>query len=440
MLGALSAMASAMTDKTESLASGSNPADLYAPIINSLSAYAGEYVFYDIDGNGIAELIISYEKQMDNFTEIYSYVDDNICEIGKYWSRSYLAAIDDEGVIYRISFNGAEETTIEASRLSDEKTHLEIIDYCTSDYDANVFTYYSDGVEQRISEEDFNDIFNALNDNDSVLSSFEWIPLPISRGGNLSKSDWTSVRGEIKIPPAWTYDILTEDDTMEWINISGEGANSRIDMQVGYIIAGDLESTFESSLSHQEFLFDDGRIGYMFEFPNSIAWVHADSWWNGIGLYHGGDRSVFTDNEAIITAVAATLASESDGVEKYAYVKVDEDAAYMTFIADGLLPLLIDDVIWIRWDDFELQELYGITDMDDDYALVNEDETWMSYVVDADTTIRLADFETGLHREVTLKEFMDYSLSLQKNDVFVLAKVLLSEVGDVISIDEVFRP
>ena len=127
----------------------------------------------------------------------------------------------------------------------------------------------------------------------------------------LTADNWIDVNGRVKIPPSWTYDVDDNEEGMITIVITGKGAGGSIKMIVGYIIAGSFETALEESLSTKAFVFDNGIEGLMLEFPNSIAWVYKDSWWDGILLYHEGNRSVYTDNESIITAVAATLKPEN---------------------------------------------------------------------------------------------------------------------------------
>ena len=120
-------------------------------------------------------------------------------------------------------------------------------------------------------------------------------------------SDWVSVNGMVRIPPTWEYRM--DDEGLDNAYIAGEGVGGSINIEVGYInAASSLEMTLEDSMSSKEFTFDSGSVGLMIEFPKSIAWIYADSWWNGMMLYHDGDRSLFTDNEALITGIAATLA------------------------------------------------------------------------------------------------------------------------------------
>jgi len=44
-------------------------------------------------------------------------------------------------------------------------------------------------------------------------------------------------------------------------------------MWAGYFEGGTVESMKDSSLSAIEFLFDDGHLGYVFEFEHYFMWV-----------------------------------------------------------------------------------------------------------------------------------------------------------------------
>ena len=427
-------------ESTEPPAPDFDPAETYASVIDSVGGLTGDYAFYDIDGNGIDELIMRYEVLYDEYTYIYTYVDGVAYKIGEYWSRNSLAAIDDEGIIYSDGSNSAASSTIEAQRISDSKTSLVTVERWDADYDENVFSHTVDGRETEISEVEFYNALKAIYNNDGILSDLSWLPLPSGSGINISTDNWIDVNGKIRIPPTWDYDVFVDDDDNEWQFISGEGIGGHLNMLVGYIIDAPLETVLEESLSYKEFQFDNGFVGYMIENADSIAWVFADSWWEGLLLYHEGDMSLFTDNEAIILAVAATL---TYGQTEVAYVKIDENStsSFLDFIQ---LPLLIDDVVWVNWNDFELQEKYGLTDddMDNDYALVNEIEEWVSYFATENTTFILANYEdlASVPVEVSLEEFRAYALDRQQSGGSVLAEVLISPTGEVLKVEELYTP
>ena len=416
-----------------------SPDDAYASVFDSVGYVIGDYAFYDIDGNGIDELIIRYLAFYDEYTYIYTYFDSVVYKIGEYWSRNRLVAIDDEGIIYSEGSNGAESSSIEAQRISDNNISLMTVEKWDADYDKNVFTHIANGIETEITVEEFYKIAAEIYFDDGVLSTLTWLPIPSGLGSSISaRIYWMDVYGRIRIPPEWDYDIYSEDDSTEWIIISGTGDD--ILMLIGYIIDGPLETALEESVSYQEFRFDSGLPGYMIEFSDSIVWVYEDSWWDGLMLYHDGDRSIFTDNEAIILAVAATL---TYGKTEVAYVKIDENStsSFLDFIQ---LPLLIDDVVWVGRNDYDLREKYGLTDddMDNDYALVNEIEEWISYFATENTSFLLADFSDPASRptEVSLEEFREYALDRQQFGSSVLAKIQISPTGEVLKIQELYTP
>ena len=134
--------------------------DLYASTMNSMRDTNGEYAFYDIDSNGIAELFIRYETAMDGYTKIYTYVDGNIYELVEFWSRSTLDAIDNEGIIYRSGSNGAANYSFEAFRISDDKKSLVAVGNGEMDHSS-----------------------------DSVLGSLSWLPIPSSPPSTLLSVD-----------------------------------------------------------------------------------------------------------------------------------------------------------------------------------------------------------------------------------------------------------
>ena len=123
---------------------------------------------------------------------------------------------------------------------------------------------------------------------------------------DIDTTDWVDIGG-LRIPPAWSVSpVYDEDEGLNCVNITGEGANGSIRMFLGYGLSGPTEDLIEESLTSQEFIFDDKQSGYMLEFPELIAWTR-ESREKDVLLYHDGDRSVFTDNEELILSVVRTL-------------------------------------------------------------------------------------------------------------------------------------
>jgi len=129
----------------------------------------------------------------------------------------------------------------------------------------------------------------------------------------VSTIEWTSQGTEnvnISFPATWEYDFGNWGS----LSFTGEGMTDPIFMGVHeFISATDiLDSTgrfmeiVTEADSSQEFVFDDGHIGFMLEYPTSIRWVRADSWM-AVNFSHGGARSHFVNNEELVLAIARSL-------------------------------------------------------------------------------------------------------------------------------------
>ena len=123
-------------------------------------------------------------------------------------------------------------------------------------------------------------------------------------------TEWMTISSDsrsIRIPAAWTYDIA--DDNSDW-GIPGEirlaDDTGSIGLYVGYLVAGGHE-IYLAENPHTTFLFDSGDQGYMVESSDRIIWLHPYWWDSGVELSHGGNRSVFTDNEDLILRIVRTL-------------------------------------------------------------------------------------------------------------------------------------
>jgi len=78
-----------------------------------------------------------------------------------------------------------------------------------------------------------------------------------------------------------------------------------IRMHLGFI-AGGLDWRFEESIGQEQFIFNDGSIGYMFIYDYSVEWVHEGLGVN-ISLFDYEDLSVLYDNEMIINTIVKSL-------------------------------------------------------------------------------------------------------------------------------------
>ena len=129
----------------------------------------------------------------------------------------------------------------------------------------------------------------------------------------IDTSDWVSVADEngeftLSIPASWNY------GHEEWggISIFGEdnGVELLFEAHTMNLDPFEYEGSKDESLSWDHFLFNDGHSGYVMIFPHFTTWsnntmprhIH-------LTLHHGGDMSVFTDNEILISRIARSLTS-----------------------------------------------------------------------------------------------------------------------------------
>lgn len=177
----------------------SSGSDVFADVLNGYIGHIndgtyknGKYVFYDIDGNGIDELLVCYEDMMDEYTNIYTYVDGTTYKIGEFWSRNRLL-LDEDGNFYIMNSNNAANTTLELARISSKGTDL----VTTEAWEMNgyIFTHTSQNGDDVISEREYqiasNRFFNITTD---FVDSLNWQPLSATVGnGTLDNSDSAGV-------------------------------------------------------------------------------------------------------------------------------------------------------------------------------------------------------------------------------------------------------
>lgn len=97
------------------------------------------YTFYDVDGNGIEELIIA--DMLDNdggpwdnrILLMYSLADDNPVLVIDGWARNRYYLLND-GTIYNEGSGGAAYTIFATYRIAEDGISLEVIDYYSSGY------------------------------------------------------------------------------------------------------------------------------------------------------------------------------------------------------------------------------------------------------------------------------------------------------------------
>jgi hypothetical protein len=107
----------------------------------------------------------------------------------------------------------------------------------------------------------------------------------------------------LSIPPDWTY-----DDTQTDIEVSGSGGADDLALVAGWWNPGFYEWHEENNLSREEFLFNDGNSGDLFEMDGSYVWINGDMYLTfGSPDLPGGSHYVYSDNIEVITSIAKTL-------------------------------------------------------------------------------------------------------------------------------------
>ena len=115
----------------------------------------------------------------------------------------------------------------------------------------------------------------------------------------------------ISVPQTWWgHDLLYAPSAPGRAEVFGEGVGGAITMHLYDSPIADPYTVINEYPSRESFQFDDGHIGYMLERPGGITWFRLDS--VGIGLSHGGNRSLFTDNEEVLLRIARSLHVHSD--------------------------------------------------------------------------------------------------------------------------------
>ena len=113
-----------------------------------------------------------------------------------------------------------------------------------------------------------------------------------------------NVQNMISIPSTWLYDIHTG---VGHGLIIGEGSNGNLYFNLDY---DSQWFDFYLSLSTQseEFLFDDGNLGYFLFAPDTSMWFNGT---NSLTLQHRGNYNVLEENSDLIRRVAGTLTRNS---------------------------------------------------------------------------------------------------------------------------------
>jgi hypothetical protein len=132
--------------------------------------------------------------------------------------------------------------------------------------------------------------------------------------GVVNTDNWVTVEFEeavISIPSEWERG----DERMGSIDFSWNGIPGSVRVgiyeytTVSNLFDGGFTEIVVNADSSQIFAFNDGHTGYILETPTRISWVRDDMA-KGFQFYHDGNRTLFTNHEEIITAVARTLTTE----------------------------------------------------------------------------------------------------------------------------------
>ena len=134
-------------------------------------------------------------------------------------------------------------------------------------------------------------------------------PTPPDKKGESTDTtalDWIDAMGMISIPTILSYEevglhgelLITGDILISEADIWGDTW-----MYVGPLM-GDFEPLVDGA---ESFVFDDGHIGIFTKtFDLDImAWIRMDGML--VTLRHGGDMSIFTDNEELILQIVRSL-------------------------------------------------------------------------------------------------------------------------------------
>lgn len=146
------------------------------------------YTFYDVDGNGIEELIIADtytagEIWYYNILLMYTLYDDMPVLLIDGWSRNGYNILDD-GTIYHEGSSGAAYTSFGIYRISEAGNSLEVIDFYYSGYSddhVNCWFYNTTGKQtyddsEIIEFEDEDVLWNMMEDYMSRIKALELTP------------------------------------------------------------------------------------------------------------------------------------------------------------------------------------------------------------------------------------------------------------------------
>lgn len=157
--------------------------DIYVDVLNEYITYINdatytncEFVLYDIDGNGVDELLVRYDDMMDGYTIIYTYANGTPNKIGEFWSRNRLL-LDEKGNFYIIGSNSASNSILELARISPDGTALVTIE--AWEMNGPIYTHITtQNGSAVISESEYQAVSDQFyNRTTEFVDSLNWQPL-----------------------------------------------------------------------------------------------------------------------------------------------------------------------------------------------------------------------------------------------------------------------
>jgi molybdopterin converting factor small subunit len=180
------------SDMSTELVSDNDTQEMYADVLSKYSQYDGaEYGTFDIDGDGVDELIISYGTMSADWNnDIYSVIDGKAKKIGEVSGTQKFYKADDQNGIYAVYGHMGSEI-IQRIVLSDGKiSKIKVKDttikageeYYSNDYPIQMYYFDGSPVESEESE-------SEESESDSIGNPASEYVLPESSDRLLSKDE-----------------------------------------------------------------------------------------------------------------------------------------------------------------------------------------------------------------------------------------------------------
>jgi len=167
-----------------------------------------------------------------------------------------------------------------------------------------------------------NEVFTPqTNETQSTIPVFENPFTPIMDTDNWDGWQRAGI-SHVRIPRYW--DVEYDPDYPYYIVISGEGVNGGPIVMSVYL-SENRNATMESMVFQLTGVieFSDRHHWNVYEFHNMMAWMGVTIG-PKVSLYHGGDTSLFTDNEELIlTIISSPLAG--DILNRVAQIQREEE-------------------------------------------------------------------------------------------------------------------